>query len=196
MFPLFYLGNIAYFKALLDAESLVFDQHEHFIKQSFRSRCEIYSSQGRLNLSVPVHRKNHMPYKEVQIDYSSKWAKEHIQAIKSAYAASPYFIDYSEDIFAIILSRPKYLIDLNLRLTQHVFSLLSVEKQSAFSLDFVPYTPDDLRLILSPKHKHTIVYQSYTQVFEQEHGFEANLSIIDLLFNEGPMAYVYLDGLN
>lgn len=196
MLPLFYLGNISYYKALLSQDSLVFDQHEHFIKQSYRSRCEIFSSQGKLALSIPVHRKNHMPYKEVKIDYSCKWVKEHIQAIKSAYASSPYFIDYAEGLFTILEKEHGYLKDLNLATTEHLLQQIQIQAPLRFSDAFEPYHEDDLRLTLSPKLELETQFPVYLQVFDQEHGFIPNLSIIDLLFNEGPMSRSYLDALN
>lgn len=191
LLPSAYFGNLEYFKLLL-SEDCVIEVHEHFIKQTFRNRCEIYGPQGKQALSIPISRKNHMPLKDVRINYSQNWVKEHVSSIKTAYGKTPYFIHYADDLFSTLNQNHTYLVDLNFKLTEQVMTMLNIETNLAKSDSYVPYTNEDLRLELSPKKQRKHLGSTYFQAFADKHGFIPNLSIIDLLFNEGPASISYL----
>lgn len=191
LLPSAYFGNLEYFKLLL-SEDCVIEVHEHFIKQTFRNRCEIYGPQGKQSLSIPITRKNHMPIKDVRINYNQNWVKEHVSSIKTAYGKTPYFIHYADDLFSTLHQNHTYLVDLNFKLTEQVMAMLNIETNLAKSDSFVPYTDSDLRLELSPKNQRIYPGSNYFQAFADKHGFIPNLSIIDLLFNEGPASISYL----
>lgn len=191
--PLFYMGNIAYFKHLRMCTNVVFDVNEHFIKQSYRTRCCISTANGSQNLIIPVHKKNHTALKDVTINYSEKWTVEHKNAIKSAYKSASYFEDYAEPIFEIIDKQHNFLVDLNLELTHLLLSFTNIEPTISQTTSFVPYAHDDLRIKISPKIISAASHPNYYQLFEERHGFLPNLSLIDLLFNEGPESIYILD---
>jgi len=194
--PLFYFGNLYFFKTIKHigdiSDYIMFDVHEHFIKQSYRSRTVILGAQGPLNLIIPVHKKNHSPMMDVTINYDQSWEKQHLQSIKSAYSGAAYFLDYFPSIKTLLEQKPKFLVDLNQATIEVILKHLNYNPILKKSNSFVPYGSNDLRLTNSPKVKQSGSFQSYFQVFDEKHGFIPNLSILDLLFNEGPSAELYL----
>ena len=192
LFPTAYCGSISYYTDFMTAQEVVFDCHEHFIKQTERSRCKIYGPNGIQTLSVPVHRKNHTPVSDIYIDHSRKWNLEHWRSLKTAYASTPYFEDYGHEIETILTNPPQKLIDLNLRIHGFICNALSLKKPHTLSEAFAPYETNDRRL--KPKtNKH---FSRYYQPFSDKKGFISNLSILDLLFNEGPESSRYLSSIS
>jgi hypothetical protein len=184
--PLTYFGSIGYFNAFR-APEIIIDIHEHYIKQTARSRCEILSANGRMYLSVPVSK----PYgsrtamKDILISYATDWQRLHWKALESAYASTPYFEDYAFEIKKLIYSNHEKLIELNkmsLLLIDHWLDLnLHFEMSSKFVEDA---NVCDLRNDNFNQQLEKTYYQQFTSTNE----FENNLSILDLLFAEGPMA--------
>ena len=174
---------------------------EHYQKQSWRNRCRILSAGGPESLLVPVvHGEDlyHQVITDVRVDYSTPWIPKMERAIASAYESAAFFEYYADGIFAILRQRPETLWDLNLRLIRHLAGRLGL------ALDIRPtqaWEPgggaEDLRSVIHPKHPHTLLNdwgleKPYFQVFAGKYGFQSDLSVIDLLFNEGPDSIVYL----
>jgi hypothetical protein len=195
-----YLGSIEYFAHLLKAENVIIDPHEHYIKQTFRNRCVITTANGQFPLIIPVIRPNgnHTKVKDVLISYAEKWQQLQWRTINSAYSHSPFFL-YYKDAFETFYQKPvKFLFDFNQQLLELVLSSLKLNSQFDISDAYVEEVGKnivDLRNAFSPKRKLDIQFPSYIQVFEEKHGFIPNLSVIDLLFNEGPAASDYLNRL-
>jgi hypothetical protein len=190
-----YFPNIQYISKFLLFERIYIEQYDHYQKQSFRNRCVIYAANGPLTLVVPV-KKNHgrkMIMKDVQIDYDTNWQHQHWKSIHSAYKNSPFFDYYEDDFLPFFQKQEKYLIDLNLRITDMLLQSLNVnaiwEKTTGYVHDF----SNDFRERIHPKPRLAqpdifFAPASYHQVFSDKYGFIANLCIADLLFNEGPSA--------
>lgn len=179
------------------------EAHEHYQKQSYRNRCVIMSAQGKVNLNVPVVHDGtlHGPITGVRIDYSTPWVKQTQTAIASAYGMSAYFDYYRDELFAIMDSRPETLWELNTLLTDFFLRKTGI---SATLLPTEEYevSPEarDLRESIHPKRSNSILEElglkkPYFQVFSGKYGFCEDLSIMDLLFNEGPDSIVYLKRL-
>lgn len=197
-----YLGNIQYFSKLVNADLVYMEQNEHYQKQSYRNRCCIAGANGVLTLVIPVE-KNHgkkMPIKDVKIDYSQAWQQNHWRAILSSYNSSPFFEYYADDIRPFYEVKETYLFDYNLNLIEVILEQLSLNMDIRFTetyqpeVDFLQY---DYRQSINPKkrlEKSDPLFNStnYFQVFAQRSGFIPNLSIVDLLFNEGPNSFEYL----
>jgi hypothetical protein len=186
---------------------------ENYQKQSYRNRCRFYAADGVQALSFPVVHENGTykhPVKDVKVDYSTPWLLQHKRAIVSAYRTSAYFEYYQDELFAILDSMPERLLDLNmallrffiektgikvdLRMTQEYSSDGSVMTDSGLVLC------EDLREKIHPKRQNTILQdlaleKPYFQVFAPKYGFKSDLSIMDLLFNEGPDSILYLKNL-
>ena len=186
--PVSYFAPVAVYATIFRSDKIIFEQHENFVKQTIRSRCEIYGANGKQLLSVPVEKRgNHIPIMDVQISYKEDWQKIHWRSIVSAYRNSPYFEYYADEFQPFFETKTELLFDLNMSLHQVVMKLLKVEYRVAFTEKYISEYGNsvlDLRkndLVLFPTFQ-------YNQVFEERHGFIPNLSILDLLFNVGPDA--------
>lgn len=187
---------------------------ENYQKQSYRNRCRFYGADGVQTLSFPIIHKNgthKQPVSEICVDYSTPWLQQHQKAIISAYRTSAYFEYYMDELFAIMDSRPERLFDLNMNLIRFFIEktgiAVDLHTTEDFSRDGVLILTDgstlicdDLREAIHPKKPDTILKdygleKPYFQVFAPKHGFIQNLSIMDLLFNEGPDSILYLKTL-
>jgi len=197
LIDLHYCGNIEYFTLINTAEKVVIEVNENFKKQTFRNRAEIYGANGRLNLSVPIKKRGlKCPSKHVKIHNVEDWKHLHFRSLESAYRSSPYF-EFYEHHFEEIYTRDYHnLVDLNKTIFEKVIELLKLEIDFSYSPSYAEDIQDfeDYRDRVLPKTSKdkNIPAQPYIQVFENKFGFIPNLSILDLLFNEGPNAVSYL----
>jgi hypothetical protein len=188
-----YLAPIQYYTKFLKYDEVYIEMKENFIKQSYRNRCKIYGANGELSISIPIKKTStKIKIKDVQIDYDTKWQKLHWKSIESAYSSSPFFEFYEDDLKAFYERKYKFLIDLNAEIQKVILENLDLQIDFKYTEEFNQLANEkfiDLREIIHPKKQvidpafKTI---KYTQVFADKHGFIPNLSIVDLLFNEGP----------
>ncbi len=195
LLPTAYLAPISYYKVLLQQGDCKIEYHEHFVKQSIRNRCEIYGANGKLRLTIPKQRQgsNKTRINKIKISYKNKWQQEHWKSIVSAYNSSPFFEYYKDEIKPFFEKKETYLINYNNQLQELILSLLQIESKHTPTNEY-KHIGDftDLR-----NHKfNTQKLEKYDQVFMEKHGFIANLSILDLLFNLGPESADYLNNLN
>ncbi len=195
-----YLGPIQYYSKLINYPTCIIEHCEHYTKQTYRSRCDIYSPNGIKTLSVPLIKRNHrQAVKDLKISYDVDWQKLHWRTLESSYRRSPFF-EYFEDDLHPLYHNKKYdfLVDLNEALQQEILSLLKRKTNYSFTNEYheTYADADDYRNIISPKESLNsdplFEPQLYSQVFETRHGFIPNLSIVDLLFNQGSRAMQYL----
>ena len=207
-----YLGPIQWYSKLLQHDEIVIEQHEHYIKQTWRNRMRIVGPNARPNdsvgrgvqdLVIPVHFRNHMPMNEVTINYDEAWQRQHWQSIRSAYGNSPFFdfyADYFSPFYEKNSSHPEKLVDYNDELLKLTLRLLKSDKKIIPSNEFIesPENCSDFRSLISPKipieEDPSFISKRYLQVFEDRHGFIPNLSIIDLLCCVGPASKEILFG--
>ena len=200
IFPIAYFGNIAYYKSIFSFKAVKLECYEHFVKQSIRNRCDILTSNGVLHLSIPIIRNNGSKtlIKDVLIDYNTDWRKNHWKAIESAYASSPYFEHYSQDIYDLIYQEESSLIQFNFNINKAIFSWLGIETEVSFTTEYeiLSELKVDYRSSFN-KNADTsqFNFNQYTQVFEEDQNFTPNLSILDALFALGPMARTLIDKL-
>lgn len=187
---------------------------ENYQKQSYRNRCRFYAADGVQALSFPIIHEggtHKLPVAEIKVDYSTPWLLQHQRAIVSAYRTSAYFEYYQDELFEIMESRPERLLDLNMDLLRFFIEKtglkVDLRMTSDFNRDGVVREEDgteilctDLREVIHPKRSNTILSdlkleKPYFQVFAQKHGFISDLSILDLLFNEGPDSILFLKKL-
>ena len=198
LLPTSYLGNISYYCHMIHSSNeLVIEVYEHFLKQTYRNRCTIYGANGKLDLIIPLKKwKNHTAIKDIEISYDSNWQKLHWKSIESAYRSSPYFEFYETDLKPFYFGKEtKFLLDFNGQLQEKILELIDVQLELETSTSYAVSNEvsDDLRMYFNPKKETDLEFQPYIQVFENNHGFIKNLSIIDLLFNEGPQTSYYLN---
>lgn len=210
-----YFPPISYFAAMAKEITLSHDRVipsivyveacENYQKQSYRNRCYFYSGSGRQQLSFPVVHEagshNNIPITEVRVDYSTDWVTRHERAIVSAYRTSAYFDYYADELFSILDRHPENLFTLNMEITGFFIRKIGLAVEIRTTSDFVPYGSQsygwDLREAIHPKKNNSVLAdlgleKPYFQVFSGKYGFIRDLSIMDLLFNEGPESVVYL----
>lgn len=189
-----YLPSIAFFTSIWNAETIVIERHENYVKQSYRNRCQVVDASGRRDLAIPVvHASGKVPITEVRIDNSQKWVNNHWRSIQSAYGKAPYFEYYADDLHAILYSKPAFLYDLNMRLLSMCLKALRFDKEVAESVSYTKLVGNgvlDLRNAIDVKNpaglNRIFTPVPYAQVFGST--FVENTSIIDLIFCVGPEA--------
>ncbi|GAA4788703.1 WbqC family protein [Olivibacter ginsenosidimutans] len=175
---------------------VLIEKFEHFPKQTYRTRASIYSPNGILDLIIPVKKGSrvHTVMKDVRISYESDWQRLHWMSIQTSYRRSAYFEFYEDDFAPFYHKKYDFLFDFNIALLEQCFQLLKVKKTFSFTSSYVEDYTDriDFRNKIHPKHATDFTATPYFQVFEPKHGFLPNLSIIDLLFNQGPNSLRFL----
>ncbi len=169
---------------------------DNYQKQTYRTRCYIYSPNGKQLLNIPVINANStQKTKDVLIDYSFAWQKQHLKSFAAAYRSSPYYEFYEDEFNVLFEDKPKFLLDFNLHCQEVILDFLTLELKLSKTTEYLKnYDTDiDLRYLANAKTKQAFDLTEYTQVFSEKHGFIPNLSIIDLLFMEGTNALIYLE---
>lgn len=201
MTPLFstaYFPPIAYMAAMARFPKVEVEAKETFQKQTYRNRMEILTANGVHCLIVPVQRVNHSRTDEVGIDYRNRWNVIHFRTLTAAYAASPFFMYYKDDIEGLLMRHYERLIDLNDAALAWVLAKLKIQSRTEHTTDYRLECGEeqDYRSRFTPKkHYPTDGMKPYYQVFSDRMPFVPNLSVLDLLMNIGPEANNYLESL-
>lgn len=194
--PSFFAPIIQYV-LIADQEEIIFEKQDNFQKQTYRNRCYIYGANGRQLLSVPIqHSKlnQRQKTKDIKIDHTFAWKKNFKKSLESSYRSSPYFEFYEDEIMQIFEKPHSFLLDLNIHSYELINDCLQLDQKFSFTNDYVATDEktDDYRFLANAKKMPSYDLSAYTQVFDDKHGFIGNLSILDLLFNEGTNAPDYL----
>lgn len=189
LLPTAYWGSIPYFQALLKHEKVCIEAKEHYVKQSLRTRCLIVAANSPQQLVVPTNRlQRRENIDTLELSYAERWQAIHWRSIVSAYKPSPYF-DYYRHLIEPIYEdwRPRTLFELNQRTLEVSLQIIGVTKEIETTDQFSKEHPNDFRnRFRKNDHLEPAQHPNYLQVFEDRHGFIPNLSILDLIFNEGP----------
>ncbi len=190
-----YFPSISHYAAMLQAESITFEVEDNFQKQTNRNRMYIYSPNGLQMLNIPVKHGNgkHQKFKDVRIENDFDWQKNHFKSLEAAYRSSPYFEFFEDDFAPIFEKKHEFMMDLNFEIFDIVNDCLGVSLPFSKTEEYFHEVPNfkDFRPLVNGK-KDAFINENYTQVFEEKEGFIPNLSILDLLFNEGRHAVDYL----
>ena len=193
-----YLPPVSYFHAALKNEGpIVLDNAEHFPKQTYRNRVSIATANGVLDLTIPIThgRKERIPMKDVKISYDHEWQRLHWLSIQTAYRSSAYFEYYEDDFRPFYEQKFDYLFDYNLKQLELVLKVFKSKKEIRFTDSFAKEYPEDLdfRNLIHPKKESVYKNQKpYYQVFEERTGFLPDVSVLDLIFNQGPQSKNFL----
>lgn len=197
-----YLPPVEYFSKLLQYDKIYLEQHDHYMKETYRNRCRICGPDGVISLTVPVVKPDTVKceMRDIRISDHGKWRHLHWNAIESAYNTTPYYEFYKDDFAPLYEKDFTYLIDFNEALTRLICGLIDMEpvicRTDEYRQSFAP-DEHDFRDIIHPKKDYRIVdpaffARPYYQVFHEKLGFIPNLSIIDMLFNCGPESLILL----
>ena len=199
----------------LSPSVIYIESKENYQKQSYRNRCRFYAADGVQALSFPVIHEggtHKLPIDNIKVDYSTPWLVQHKRAIVSAYRTSAYFEYYQDELFDIMDRKPERLIDLNMSILRFFLDKTGVAADLRLTEEYVPADVsgsvlvdgkvlcEDLRERIHPKRHNDVLSElglekPYFQVFSQKYGFLSDLSVMDLLFNEGPDSILYLKNL-
>ncbi len=198
-----YFPPIEYFVEIISHDKAIIDIHETYPKQTWRNRCNIFSANGNISLTIPVEKPfgNQTKTMQIKISKHAAWQKNHWRSIESAYRNSPYFLYYMDLVEHLIMeSDSDFLYKKNDKILKSILNETGIKTEIEFTHDFVVDNSEyaDYRFSISPKAKDKkgkkeIVFETYYQVFADKYGFLPNLSILDLLFNLGPESIQYLE---
>lgn len=188
-----YLPSITYMAWIVAHKEVVFILNNHYQKQTYRNRTEIYGANGKLKLTIPIIHNKIKKYQldsEVEIHENSSWQKDHWKSLLSSYRSSPFFEFYGDDLYPFFHQRQEKLMDLNIALIKKIFSLLDIDIKFKKTNEV-----DEFSELLNAKPKTVYRIPEYHQVFSSKYGFINNLSVLDLIFNLGPDSHDYLKKL-
>lgn len=196
-----YFPNIEFFSHLLKSKNLIFEINDFYQKQTFRNRASIYGSNGKLKLIIPVSFSSSKKekLKDIRICNNSNWQKNHLKSIQIAYRSSPYFEFFEDYFIGIFEEKEEFLIDITIKSIAIIFNIIEKDLKFKFTSAYLDnYNSDsDFRFLsIRKRGSQKNLIKPYSQVFETEHGFISNLSIIDLIFNEGLNSVNYFNKTN
>jgi hypothetical protein len=189
-----YLPGLQYFSKLLHG-NVVVEQHENYVRQTYRNRCNILTANGVMSLTIPVVRQSgtRIKIRDVRIDYTDNWQRLHWRTINTAYRSSPFFIYYAGDFLPFYETKETFLFDFNCKMLDMLVDLTGLKTNITLSDSYCPQGGDmDYRSLVNPKSILDDTGFSpvpYYQVFSSKFGFQPGLSILDLLCNEGNNSY-------
>lgn len=187
---------VEYFIYIATAKKILLEADENFNKQSYRNRFIINTANGPLSVVIPVKRYHHRKTKirEVGLDYNTEWQRLAWRAIFAAYNNSPFFLFYKDDLMPFFREKWENLFEFNLAILRQIMDMAGLDKPLILAEN---YQKDyqyayDMRYVIHPKKPLSLELPPWPQVFEERHGFNGQVSILDLLFNKGPETLIYL----
>ncbi len=191
-----YFSPISQYITIANSDRVLFETEDNFQKQTYRNRCYIYGSNGKQLLNIPVKHTSvslKKKTKDTLVDNSVSWQSQHLKSIQIAYRNSPFFEFYEDDLLPILSKEYKYLIDLNIDTYLFITDALQIHQKYSKTTEYIVSSENDYRLLANAKQEHNYKFNSYIQMFDDKFGFIKNLSILDLLFMEGPNAISFLE---
>ena len=229
-----YFGPIQWYQKLNRYDECLIERHESFIKQTYRNRMLIPTTNGPLSLTIPTNHNTSLAMKDIRISDHANWRHVHWNALLSAYGESPFFEYYQDDIRPFYEKKYEFLFDFNMEITEKMIELLDIRPKISVTSEYIQseelkeksieseelkvkseefnglanhkvqskevqskevQSIVDFREAIRPKKPlpdAEFESKRYYQVYEQKFGFQPNMSILDLLFNEGNEAIFYL----
>ncbi|MBO4906182.1 MAG: WbqC family protein [Bacteroidaceae bacterium] len=200
-----YLAPVEWYAALHRSKSCIIEQHEYYVKQTYRNRCRILMPDGPQDLVVPIEKptSDNSSIRDIRLSDHGNWRHHHWNALRTAYGKTPFFEYYADDFYPFYHEPCTFLFDFNERLRQTICTLIDMEPVVEYSTHYVKPIDisidtevADMRQTINPRQKGTVVRgykpRPYYQMFTTLDAFRPNLSIVDLLFNMGPESILYL----
>lgn len=195
-----YFPNIAHMAVMLQSDEIYFEYCDTYMKQTYRNRCCVMAANGLLQLNIPVihSQKNRRLYRNVEVSHVEQWQNNHLKSLESAYRKSPFFEYYIDDLAPLFKLKVNNLYDFNLACLKKIFECLQLPLNYKLTETYTSTNKShtDYRNLVFCKKEIKQSFQDYIQVFNEKHNFIGNLSILDLLFNEGPNTVNYIKSQN
>ncbi|MFY0631510.1 MAG: WbqC family protein [Flavobacteriaceae bacterium] len=194
-----YFSPISQYGMLFQSGNVQFEVEDNYQKQTYRNRCYIFGPNGKQRLNIPIsHPKieGRKMTKDVLVEENSNWQSQHYKSLKVAYRNSPFFEFYVDDLYSIFEKKYKYLIDVTIDSFEFINDALDLNKTISLTEEYQDSTEEDYRYLANAKsnQKHTLT--PYIQMFDDKYGYLENLSILDLIFMEGPNTISFLEKVN
>ena len=190
-----YFPSVSHFVAMAKADSITLEMDDNFQKQTNRNRMYIYSPNGIQLLNIPVKHSatnRHQKTRDIKLETAFDWQKQHFKSLEAAYRSSPFFEYFEDALLPVYEKKHEFLMDLNLETMAIVSKCLRMDLVFEKTSEYFSETPlTDFRPLANGK-KDNLQFEPYPQVFQEKEGYLNNLSILDLLFNEGRHALDYL----
>ena len=193
-----YFSPISQYGTLMNFDSITFEVEDNFQKQTYRNRCYIYGANGKQILNIPLSypkTEGRKKTKDILVE-DSNWQTQHYKSLKIAYSHSPFFEFYKDDLQLIFEKKYKYLLDVTLDSFLFINDALDLAKNHVVSKQYNDSNLNDFRHLASAKSNLSYNFEPYIQMFDDKYGFLENLSILDILFMEGPNSISFLEKVN
>jgi hypothetical protein len=194
-----YFPSISSFIAMANASLVTLEREDNFQKQTNRNRMYIYSPNGLQLLNIPIkHTKiRNQKSKDVKIENDFGWQKQHFKSLEAAYRSSPFFEYFEDSMRGIFENKYTFLKDVQNDSFELACKWIGLKNNLVETTEYFAEPKDCVNLrFLADGKKDATTITPYTQVFEEKHRFLNNLSILDLVFNEGRYALDYLKNEN
>lgn len=196
-----YFSPISQYAAIFKEKDIVFEMEDNFQKQTYRNRCYIYGANGKLSLNIPIKHKTselngRKKTKDTLVENDFPWQQQHLKSLQTAYRASPFFEFYEDELQPIFNKKYKFLQDLNIDTYSFITDALDLPQEFEKTSEYNIEVNNDYRALAIAKKGVEIDMDSYIQMFDDKYGFIPNLSILDLLFMEGPNTISFLEKIS
>jgi len=193
--PLYYLPNAEYLSAIACHSSIYIEQFENYQKRSFRNRCFIGTSQGALQLNIPLQsgKNEQQPIREVRIDNQQLWQRQHWRSLVTAYRSAPFWEYYSDSLAIFYQKKYDFLWDWNLDTFNWLLQKLKISTEICFTNAYEGENAAFSAHLSNYQRQQYTDFQpkAYTQLFSDRLAFLPNLSGLDMLFCMGNLANDY-----
>jgi len=191
-----YLPSTSQFLLMINSKKVIFEINDNFLKQTYRNRTYIYGANGKLLLSIPIihSQKDRKKFKDIKISYDQNWLSQHRKSLEISYRSSPFFEYFENKLICLYKKKEKYLVDFNLKSITILLEMLQIDLEYEFTNSYSKNYSNisDYRINSKNFNSNEIKIDKYTQVFQSKYGFINNLSVLDLICNEGPNAINFL----
>lgn len=195
-----YFAPISQYAAIFQSKDVIFEMEDNYQKQTYRNRCYIYGANGKLTLNIPVKQTTKIgrsKTKDTVLENDFTWKQQHFKSLQSAYKSSPFFEFFEDDLSHLYNKKHTFLHDLTI--DTHLFITDALQIDTSYtktSIYEASPSVNNFRPLAIAKKGFEIQMDTYIQMFDDKYGFIPNLSILDLLFMEGPNAISFLEKID